>query len=254
MKKVFAIAAHPDDIEFVMSGTMMRLKECGYELHYMNIANGCCGSSEFDAEEAASIRLAEAGAAADYLGAKFHPPLVRDLEIFYDRPTLGRLASVIRAVSPSIILTHSPQDYMEDHMNTCRLVVTATFARGMPNFEVDPKHHAVNQNVTIYHAQPHGNVDQFGEVIRPDRIVDVSNAMDRKVEMLRCHESQKNWLDESQGMGSYVDSMKTLLAEVGAMSREPISFAEGWRRHSHMGFCDERDDPLAEIASKLERV
>ena len=31
---VMAIAAHPDDIEFLMSGTMMLLAEAGYELHY----------------------------------------------------------------------------------------------------------------------------------------------------------------------------------------------------------------------------
>ena len=43
-KRAFAVAAHPDDIEFVMAGTLMQLADAGYELHYMNIANGCCGS------------------------------------------------------------------------------------------------------------------------------------------------------------------------------------------------------------------
>ena len=44
MPTVLAIAAHPDDIEIFMSGTFMLLKEAGYELHYMNVANGCCGN------------------------------------------------------------------------------------------------------------------------------------------------------------------------------------------------------------------
>ena len=40
-KVAFAIACHPDDIEFMMAGTLTRLKEdLGYEIHYMNIANG----------------------------------------------------------------------------------------------------------------------------------------------------------------------------------------------------------------------
>ena len=43
-KHAFAVAAHPDDIEFVMAGTLILLRRAGYELHYMNIANGCCGS------------------------------------------------------------------------------------------------------------------------------------------------------------------------------------------------------------------
>ena len=68
MPRAFAIAAHPDDIEFVMAGTMMRLKDAGYELHYMTIGNGSCGSSEHDAATIARIRRDEARAAAAYLG------------------------------------------------------------------------------------------------------------------------------------------------------------------------------------------
>ena len=49
------MAAHPDDIEFVMAGTLIRLGQAGYELHYMNIANGCCGSTELSAAHIAEI-------------------------------------------------------------------------------------------------------------------------------------------------------------------------------------------------------
>src|SRR5690606_37238282 len=98
--RAFAVAAHPDDIEFVMSGTLILLGRAGYELHYMNIANGCCGSTEYNAAEAARKRLAEATAAAASIGAVFHPPLVNDLEIFYDHATLTRLAAVMREVAP----------------------------------------------------------------------------------------------------------------------------------------------------------
>ena len=80
----------------------------------------------------------EALAAAEGVGAVFHESLVDDLDIFYDKPTLARLAAVVREVGPEVILTHPPADYMEDHTNTCRLVVTAAFSRGMPNFPVDP--------------------------------------------------------------------------------------------------------------------
>ncbi len=62
----------------------------------------------------------------------WHAPFCNDLEIFYDARALRRLAAVIRAVAPDAILTHSPQDYMEDHMNTCRLAVSAAFVRAMP--------------------------------------------------------------------------------------------------------------------------
>src|SRR5262245_25298653 len=133
-----AIGAHPDDIEFSMAGTLLLLKKAGYESHYLTVANGSCGSTEYDAPTLRTIRGAEARAAAKILGAHFHPSLKDDLEILYDLDTLRRLAAIIREVKPAVVLTHSPQDYMEDHTNTCRLVVTAAFTRGMPNFKTSP--------------------------------------------------------------------------------------------------------------------
>ncbi len=245
-KRAFAVAAHPDDIEFVMSGTLWRLKEVGYELHYMNLANGCCGSAETDAETTAKIRRQEARRAADYLGATFHESLTRDLEIFYDRPTLLRLGSILRQVAPEILLVHSPEDYMEDHMNACRLAVTAAFSRGMPNFPVDPPQPPIDQEVTLYHAQPHGNCDALRRPIKPDLFVDVAgHVMARKCEMLSLHASQKQWLDRSQGMDSYLHTMRDLCREMGQMSGR-FEFAEGWRRHSHLGFCRADANPLQE--------
>ena len=59
-RRAFAIAAHPDDIEFVMAGTLLHLRTAGYEIHYLNVANGCCGSSVTDATTTARIRRDEA--------------------------------------------------------------------------------------------------------------------------------------------------------------------------------------------------
>lgn len=248
-KRAFAVAAHPDDIEFVMAGTLILLGRAGYELHYMNIANGSCGSEELSAAHTAELRAKEALAAADSIGAEFHPPLVSDLEIFYEHKTLSRLASIVREVAPQIVLTHAPLDYMEDHMNACRLAVTAAFSRGMPNYPVEPARPPVAGNVTIYHAQPHGNRDPLGRMVRPTRFVDVGGVIDQKTKMLACHKSQKQWLDASQGLDSYLDTMKDLMREVGRMSGR-FEMAEGWRRHSHLGFCGPDDDPLAAALGK----
>lgn len=245
MDRAFAIVAHPDDIEFFMSGTMMLLKEAGYELHYMNIANGSCGSMEHDAKTITRIRRGEAMDAARYLGAVYHESLVNDIDIFYEKGLLARVASIMRAVAPRILLVQSPQDYMEDHTNACRLAVSAAFCRCMPNFPVDPPRPHVTQEVTVYHGQPHGNRDPLMNPIRPGIFVDISGVMDRKAEMLSCHRSQKDWLDKSQGLDSYIHTMKDLCREIGAMSGR-FEYAEGWRRHSHLGFCREGADPLAE--------
>ncbi|MBD0286673.1 MAG: PIG-L family deacetylase, partial [Flavisolibacter sp.] len=121
MKTAIAIAAHPDDIEFMMAGTLLLLKKAGYEIHYLNLSLGNLGSVVHNADTISNIRLQEAKKATEIMGAYFHPPLCNDLEIFYDLTTLQKLAAIIREVQPTIVLTHSPADYMEDHTNTCRL-------------------------------------------------------------------------------------------------------------------------------------
>lgn len=245
MKTAIAIAAHPDDIEFFMSGTLMRLKDAGYEIHYMNVANGCCGTTQYDHETITQMRRVEAISAAEFVGAVYHESICDDLAIFYDKPTLAKVASVLREVAPEIVLTHSPSDYMEDHANVARLAVTAAFSRGMSNFPVDPPRNPVEQKVTIYHAQPYSHRDPLRLVVQPEIFVEVTELLERKVEMLAMHKSQKHWLDESQGRDSYLQTLRDLDRQCGSMSSN-YRYAEGWRRHLHLGFCDEKDDPLLE--------
>jgi LmbE family N-acetylglucosaminyl deacetylase len=245
MPTVFAIAAHHDDIEFIMAGTLLQLRAIGWDLHYMNLASGNCGTVEYDAETIIRIRREEAKAAAARLGATFHDSLVNDLEILYEIPTLRRLAAVVREVSPDIVLTHAPSDYMEDHMNACRLAVTAAFVRGMPNFITDPPRPHVGNKVTVYHAQPYGNCDPLGNAVRPSIFVDTTPHIDTQTAALAEHRSQKDWLDKSQGLDSYLHKMHELAREVGKMSGR-YEFAEGWRKHLHLGFCSPEDDPLSE--------
>jgi LmbE family N-acetylglucosaminyl deacetylase len=243
MKSAIAIAAHPDDIEFLMAGTLMLLRQKGYETHYFNLANGCCGTTQYDAKTIAGIRREEAMQAAAMLGAVYHESICNDLEIFYDKPTLAKVAAVIREVSPEIVLTHAPVDYMEDHTNTCRLAVTAAFVRGMPNFPTDPPRRTTEQKVTVYHAQPYQHRDPLGNLVEPQLVVDVTDLAQRKREALAKHASQKLWLDQSQGQDSYLDTMKELDAELGRMAGL-FEYAEGWRRHLPVGFCGANDDPL----------
>lgn len=245
-RRVFAVAAHPDDIEFGMAGTLILLARAGCEVHYMNIANGSCGSAELDAATLVSIRLREARRAATRIGAVFHPPLVPDLEILYEKPLLARMGAVMREVAPEILLVPSPQDYMEDHMNACRLAVSAAFARGMRNFPVDPPREPIDGDVAVYHAQPHGNRDPLNRPVKPDFLVDIGSVIEAKAAMLAEHKSQKEWLDRSQGIDAYVNTMKDLAGEMGALTGR-CEFAEGWRKHNPRGFCAPEADPLGDL-------
>ncbi len=247
-----AIAAHPDDIEFLMGGTLLLLGKAGYETHYMTVASGSCGSVKHSAVTTRTIRKREAKAAAGVLGAQFHPSFVDDLEILYDLKLLRRLAARIREVAPRILLVPSPQDYMEDHTNTSRLCVTAAFARGMPNFRTSPRRKPVDQQMTVYHAMPYGLRDPLRRRIIPGIFVDTSSVYPVKQKALACHESQQDWLAQSQGLSSYLKTMETMSLEVGSLSGA-FEHAEGWRRHSHHGFAETDSDPLKEALSPYYR-
>jgi LmbE family N-acetylglucosaminyl deacetylase len=248
-KVAIAIGAHPDDIEFYMAGTLLLLKQAGYAIHYMTLASGNCGSAEYNGAMTRSIRNTEARAAAKVLGAQFHPSITNDLEIIYNLELLRALSAIIREVKPSIVLTHSPQDYMEDHTNTARLAVTAAFTRGMPNFKTAPPRPVADYEVTLYHGMSHGLCDQLRRRIVPGAFVNTTSVHTTQLEALKAHKSQQNWLDVSQGLNSYLLAMEDMARAVGTMSKK-FKYAEGWRRHLHFGFCSSEADPLAQALGK----
>ncbi len=244
-KIALAIGAHPDDIEFHMAGTLLLLKEAGYRTHYFNLASGNCGSTEYNAATTRSIRRTEAHAAAELLGAEFHPSVTDDLEVIYSVDLLRRVATLIRQVRPRIVLTHSPQDYMEDHTTACRLAVTAAFARNMPNFRTSPQVTAADFETTVYHCMPHGLLDPLRRKLVPGAFVNTTSVHPTKHKALAQHKSQQPWLGASQGMSCYLLAMEDMSRQLGRMSRK-FKHAEGWRRHLHLGFSRSDTDPLAE--------
>ena len=245
-----AIFTHPDDIEYFGAGTLILLKQAGFETHYFNLSTGNCGSVEMGAEETRRVRLAEAQSAASILGAHFHHPICDDLEIFYDLPTLRLVAGVVRKVKPSIILTHPPHDYMEDHTNTCRLAVTAGFTHGMPNFVTTPPSDDIYpEDVFIYHSIPHGLCDPLRIPAPVESFVDTSSVFATQREALAAHASQRDWLDKSQGADSYLKVLDEISLKVGQLSGR-FRQAEGWRRHLHLGFSARDEDPLSTILAE----
>ncbi len=260
MPSVLALFAHPDDIEFVAAGSLALLGQRGWDIHLMNLANGCCGSTTTSREQTARIRLEEAKRAASHLRATHYDPIFDDLEIEYTQDAIKHLLGIIRRSKPTILLTHAPVDYMEDHMQTCRLAVTAAFAKGVPNYPdpSDPLYtQAFYSDIAIYHAQPHGNRTPLGQSVRPQLGVFVDSVMETKRAMLAEHRSQQQWLKESQGMNSYIQTMLDLGSEVtdafaaggaGALSGR---YAEGWTRHLHLGFSAKPVDPLKDALSDL---
>ena len=243
-RSAIAIAAHPDDIEFKMCGTLLLLQHAGWEIHCFNLATGNGGSTQYGSAETAAIRAEEAREAAKLIGAHWHPPIAHDLEIFYNETLLRKVAAVIRKVKPAIVLTHPLEDYMEDHMITARLAVTAAFAHNIPNFRTDPPQPACPEDVAVYHCMPHGGRDHLRRGVTPGAWVNTTEVHETTLKALSMHRSQQGWLDASQGMGDYLSSHNEHAALMGTLSGR-FTMAEGWWRHLHLGFSREDIDPLA---------
>ena len=250
MPSALALAAHPDDIEFVMAGTLLLLRDAGWSIHVMNISNGNMGSTVMTAAQTASTRRKEAQAAAKLMDAKWHAPICSDLSIFYTEENIRRICSVVRAARPTVVLTHALSDYMEDHMITARLAVTATFARGVPNYRSTPQRTPALEPCVIYHAMPHGQCTPLREPVKPELFVDTTSVHAVKRAALACHASQKEWLDKTQGQESYLTTMDGFSRALGKQTKK-FTHAEGWTRHLHYGFGAEDDDPLREVLPRL---
>ncbi|MBM4080334.1 MAG: PIG-L family deacetylase, partial [Planctomycetes bacterium] len=68
-KTALAVGAHPDDVEFMMAGTLALLKQAGYQPHILTVANGSCGTAEYSQKDIIRIRAKEAANAAAVIGA-----------------------------------------------------------------------------------------------------------------------------------------------------------------------------------------
>ena len=67
IKTALAKCAHPDDAEFLCTGTMTLLKQNGWQIHIATMNPGDCGSAIHSRDEISRIRRAEATALAKLL-------------------------------------------------------------------------------------------------------------------------------------------------------------------------------------------
>lgn len=236
MPTVLSILAHPDDAEFLCAGTLARLRnEQGWEVHIATMTPGDCGSAHHGAEEIARIRRAEAAAAASVLGSQFHCMEERDLLVSYHERTLEKVTRLLRFVRPSIVLTHSPADYMLDHEQTSAIVRGAVFAAPIPNFLVDRDlGESLPRIPHLFYCDAIEGKDALGQDVEPAFRIDISNVIELKTRMLSLHSSQREWLLKHHGMDEYISAMRRWGARQG--QRIGVSFAEGFRQHMGHGY------------------
>lgn len=246
-----ALLAHPDDMEFLCAGTLVRLKrEHGWTVHVATMTAGDCGSAEHTPEQISAIRRAEAKAAADRLGGTYHCVGALDLRVYLTDELVDRVVRLMADVRPTVVFTHSPDDYHMDHEMTSRVVRAATFAAPIANFlpgrwgDRKPLDHIPH----LYYCDPVEGKDLFGTPIRPAFWVDVTKQIEEKERMLAYHVSQREWLLRHHGMDDYVRAMRDWTAKQGRAAGVP--FAEGFRQH--LGHSYPQDNVVGELLGGIK--
>lgn len=242
---VLSILAHPDDAEFLCAGTLLRLRqERGYNVHIATMTPGDCGSTEMPPLEISRTRRAEGARAAALVAGTYHCLEERDLLVIYNERTLEKVTRLLRIVRPQIVLTHSPADYMLDHEMTSTIVRAAAFAAPIPNFLAEHSLGPVLAHIPyLYYCDPIEGKNPVGEDIPPQFCLDISNVIDKKVEMMACHTSQRDWLLKHHGMDHYLQSLRDWSARRGKECG--VAFAEGFRQH--LGHSYPQNNLLGEL-------
>ena len=195
--RILVIAAHPDDIEFGMAGSVARWTDAGAQVTYCLITDGAAGSNDKDVDykQLAARRKEEQTAAAKVVGVTD----VRFLD-YADgvlEPTLGLrrdLTRLIRQIRPDRVVINDPNlvlvqegemNYINhpDHRAGAEAALYAVF----PSAESRP----IFRELLDEGLEPHHVNElylQFTE--KPNIAVDITAVHNRKIESLLHHRSQ----------------------------------------------------------------
>jgi N-acetylglucosamine malate deacetylase 1 len=203
-KTILAIGAHPDDIEIGCGGTLSLLKEKGHDLIHLIITSGEEGDFHYTKKHTSEKREAEANQSAALLKASqvifFREP---DGMTTFSKETKTRLISVLREIRPDIIFTHARSDHCPDHQIVHQLTRASVLGANGPWY---PDAGGIPHQATeIYGYEVWNPISDF------QMAFDISTVIDRKIELIRCHQSQINDVD-------YVGAVTGLAKYRGIMS------------------------------------
>jgi len=218
---VLAVGCHPDDLEIGCGGTIIKYARQGHKVFYCNVASGSMGHVVIMPDELVEIRRAETEASCSKLGAEHISLDTPDIEVDSKNQNLtDKMIDVIRFTKPDVIITHSPDDYMRDHVEVSRLVFDASFSSSLP--------HKFTQNGRYEKIAPIYYMDTLaGLKFQPTEYVDVTDTIETKLEALECHESQIKWMLDHDKI-DFIDFVRTCSKYRGLQCGVP--YAEGFMR------------------------
>ncbi len=218
--RVLAVGAHPDDLELLCAGTLAKYADQGHEVIMAHLCSGNMGGLNIDPQELARTRDAEAKAAAKLINAQALGPIAGDLDLYPTEQMRIKTVDIIRQAKPDLIFTHSPDDYMPDHLISSQLVFEASFTATLPLYKTDLPAH---ENITpIFYTDT-----LTGLGFEPTDYVDISDYIETKKKMFLCHQSQFQWIEDHHKTEP-TDMLETVAKFRGFQCG--VAYAEGFRK------------------------
>ena len=214
------VVAHPDDAEFSSAGTVAKLTRDGKRVVIVQVTSGGKGSADpmADPVTVAATREAEQREASRRLGVA-ETVFLRcpDGELAPDLALREKLVRMIRTHRPDVIITHDPFRPYALHADH-RAVGLATTDAVYPTAR-DPLYFPDHYRDGL-HPHKTAEIWYFG-ADQPDKIIDITETFDAKVDALKAHHSQ---IGNSEGIWERV---RERAAELGAANG--VELAEAYK-------------------------
>jgi bacillithiol biosynthesis deacetylase BshB1 len=178
---VLVTTAHPDDAEFAMGGTILKLIAKGKKVGICDFTRG-----ELGTRGTAEIRTQESAEADKLMQLHARVNLgFKDGFFIQDETHLTRVIEMIRHFKPDIIFTNPLLDRHPDHGRASKLANDAAFLSGLPKIETSYQGQVQTawRPKVIYHYI-------MGTPQKPDFVVDVSEFWHKKIDVMKAYESQ----------------------------------------------------------------
>jgi len=182
-ERVLAVVAHPDDAELLCAGTLARAKADGAGIGVAVLCQGDKGQADPPIDDLAGVRSEEMKVATGLLGAELLEGGFSDGELFDSVASRKTVVALLRRFRPTLVLAHAPNDYHADHRAASALSEAASWFAASPGHLTDepplsePPALWWMDTVEMMHFDPHCYID-------------VTDYVELKREMLRCHKSQ----------------------------------------------------------------
>uniref|UniRef100_A0A7C4QQ86 Bacillithiol biosynthesis deacetylase BshB1 n=1 Tax=Schlesneria paludicola TaxID=360056 RepID=A0A7C4QQ86_9PLAN len=176
---VLAIAPHPDDAEIGVAGTLLACQAQGLRVGILDLTDG--EPTPFGSPE---LRARETAAATQVLGLDWRGNLgLPNRSLEHTLEARRALAGALRRLRPRMLLAPYWEDSHPDHVAASSLCDAARFWAKLTRTDMPGTPHFPAK--IFYYWSIHLRIHPA-----PACVVDISGWIDRKMESIRCYESQ----------------------------------------------------------------